>query len=512
MTLRRSWLLFVLGCRPVVPADQKLPPGQLVLAHTNDLHAHYLPEPAPWLKGEPSIGGVVALSAQLEQLRDVSGADAVIYLDGGDLLTGTPLMEFEEHDAAGGDMVDLLDALGCDAWVLGNHEFDLGHQNAAAIVRASVGVGVPVVSANIDAPQGGAPAFPGLVDHVILDRNGVSIGIFGLTTSGLQRLASADTMAQLSMPDMMTVARAEVALLDPETDIIIALTHIGIETDRKLAAEVAGIDLIVGGHSHTPLSTPERVGETWIVQAGSYGRQLGVTQFEVSEDRILSFQGHLLDLTPGVSVGGPKRGLVGHVEGLSEKVEARFGVEIGEVVADTRREGGMESPLGRWAADAMRAAGRAEVGLYNSGGLRADLLAGPLTRRELYEVFPFANQVVRFELSGEELLAMALHSAAGISSGRHSPLQMSGLQVTWRERMGAAEIVQARVGGQPVELQRRYVVATNSFVAEQWRSNLGVAPNDVVILNITALAAAEDWVRQGPVTPPPDARLVKVDL
>lgn len=510
---RRAWvLLCAWGCRPVAPSDPQLPPGQLVLAHTNDLHAHYLPEPAPWLQGEPSIGGAVALSAQLEQLRDVSGPDAVIYLDGGDLLTGTPLMEFEQHGAAGGDMVDVLDALGCDAWVVGNHEFDLGFDNASAIVRASVDVGVPVVSANLDDPQTGAPALSGLVDHVVLDRNGVRVGVFGLTTPGLQRLASADTMARLALPDLMAVARAEVAALDADTDVIIALTHVGIETDRKLAAEVAGIDLIVGGHSHTPLGTPERVGETWIVQAGSYGRQLGVVRLEVGDDRISSFQGHLLDLVPELPGGAPKRGLANQIDDLSDKVERRFGVEIGEVVADLRREGGKESALGRWAADAMRAAGRAEVGLYNSGGLRADLLAGPLTRRELYEVFPFANQVVRFELSGEELLAMALHSAAGLSSGRHSPLQISGLQVTWRVRMGAAEIVQARVGGQPVELQRRYVVATNSFVAEQWRSNMGVEPHGVVVLDITALEAAEAWVRQGPVVPPPDPRLVQVDL
>ena len=507
-----GWLLFVVACRPVVPTDVGLPPGQLVVAHTNDLHAHYLPEPAPWLKGEPSIGGMVALSAQLELLRATSGSQAVVYLDGGDLLTGTPLMEFQQHGAAGGDMVDLLDALGCDAWVVGNHEFDLGYANAAAVVRASVDVGVPVVSANVDDPRTGEPAFPGLLDHVVLEKNGVRVGVFGLTTPGLQRLASVDTMAHLAMPELMAVAQAQVAALDADTDVIIALTHVGIETDRKLATEVQGIDLIVGGHSHTALTTPERVGETWIVQAGSYGRQLGVVQLEVADDRIIAFQGHLLDLVPERPSGAPKRGLTGQVAALSDKVEERFGVEIGEVVADLRREGGAESTLGRWAADAMRAAGRAEVGLYNSGGLRADLLAGPLTRRELYEVFPFANQVVRFELSGEELLAMALHSAAGVSSGRHSPLQMSGLQVTWRVRMGAAEVVQARIGGQPIELQRRYVVATNSFVAEQWRSNMGVEPRGVVVLDITALAAAEDWVRRGPVAPPPDPRLVRVDL
>jgi 5'-nucleotidase / UDP-sugar diphosphatase len=509
---RRLLVLALLwaACRAPVRAPAPLPAGSLLLAHTNDLHAHFLPEPAPWLPGEPRIGGMVALSAELEALRAAAGEEAVLYLDGGDLLTGTPLMEFRAMDARGGDMVDFLELLGCDAWVMGNHEFDFGYENAAAIARASERVGVPVLSANLDERLGGPPAFPALRDHVILERNGVRIGVFGLTTPGLERLASRDTMARLAVAPLVAEARAQVAALDPDTDLIVALTHIGIESDRRLAADVEGIDLIVGGHSHTAMLSPERVGATWIVQAGSYGRQLGVARLDVVDDAIARFEARLVDLGPAPPRGTPRREVVRLADTLEDRVEERFGAVLGEVAADLRREGGQESGLGRWAADAMRAAGRAEIGLYNSGGLRADLLAGPLTRRDLYEVFPFANQVVRFELTGEELVVLVLHSAAGMVGGRHAPMQMSGLQATWHAPRGAPEIVDLQVGGRPVELGRRYVLATNSFVAEQWRSNLGVEPRDPVVLDVTALQAAEAWAAQGPLRPPPDARLVRI--
>ena len=279
----RRWVLLGLltGCRPPQgPSDaQGLEPGRFLLAHTNDLHTHFRANPAAWLPGSPDIGGFNAIDAHLGALRRRAGEDGVLYIDGGDVLTGTPLMEYEEHGAWGGAMLDFLAAAGADTWVLGNHELDRGWDNAAALVRASP---MPVLSANVrsvDDPE--AAGFPGMKRHVVLQANGLRIGVFGLTTPGLGRLASADTMARLDVQPLAPIAEAEVAALEPDVDLVVALTHTGIEADRALAEQVQGIDLIVGGHSHTAIREPERVGETWIVQAGSYARQLGVLDIRV---------------------------------------------------------------------------------------------------------------------------------------------------------------------------------------------------------------------------------------
>jgi 2',3'-cyclic-nucleotide 2'-phosphodiesterase (5'-nucleotidase family) len=502
--------LLLLGCRPPAPAaaPAELEDGRLLLAHTNDLHTHFRANPAAWLPGAPDIGGFDAIDAHLGDMRRRVGEDAVLYIDGGDLLTGTPLMEYQEHGAWGGAMVDFLDAAGADAWVLGNHELDRGWDNAAALVAASP---MPVLSANVrsaDDPQ--APGFPGMQRHVVLEANGVKVGVFGLTTPGLGRLASKETMAHLDVWPLAPVAAAEVAALEPQVDLVVALTHTGIESDRALALDVPGIDLIVGGHSHTALHAPERVGETWIVQAGSYARQLGVLDIRVEDGRIVTLDGALHDLLPDQLPGPPGARTRDLVARWSQELDARFATPVGRSEAVLDRRGDAETVLGRWAGDLMRTATGVDVGIYNRGGLRADLPAGELTVGDLYEVFPFRNEVVVFEATGEELVQMSVRALHLLEKKQYQPLEFGGLKLTWQRRMGAPEVVELRIGGELVDPDRTYTVATNSYVAEQWKHHLAFAPRNLRSTGKVVLEVAEAAVRAGPIVAPPDPRIVQV--
>ncbi|MDP6935003.1 MAG: bifunctional UDP-sugar hydrolase/5'-nucleotidase, partial [Myxococcota bacterium] len=372
-------LLSVLGCRsPRVSTDS--PEGTLWIAHTNDQHTHYLPTRAPWIQGEPDIGGVVALEAYLRALRQGPGAGPVLYLDGGDLLTGTPLMDLEVRGVRGGAMLEFLEFEECDAWVLGNHEFDMGFDNAAAMVAASE---VPVLSANVKA-AGGGPAFPELLDSTTLSAGGMTVGVFGLTTPSLDHLVGPDDFSRLSMVPWLDAARRQVELLEEQVDIVVALTHIGIDADRMLAREVPGIDLVVGGHSHTALQQPVQEGSTWIVQAGSYVRQLGVLQLRVEDGEIVDLQGDLVDLVAPLPIA-PDPELVSLVDHYTAELDRTYDRVVGEVRHTMTRDRESESPLGRWAADVVREALGADIGIYNSGGIRSDLEEGPLTYRDLYE-------------------------------------------------------------------------------------------------------------------------------
>ncbi len=505
-------LLVLAACTPRIPqapaatAAVAPAPGRLLLAHTNDLHSHFRPSPAPWLPGSPEIGGFAALDAHLGALRATHTEDAVLWLDGGDLLTGTPLMEYEVHGAWGGAMVDFLGAAGVDAWVLGNHELDRGWDNAAKLVAASP---APVLSANVRAADGVNPGFPGMKRHVVLEANGVRVGVFGLTTPGLHRLASADTMARLKVEDLAEVAAEEVAALEPEVDLVVALTHVGVESDRVLAQTVPGIDLIVGGHSHSSLVAPERIGETWVVQAGSYARQLGVLDLSVDGGRVTRLDGRLVDLLPDDLPGPVSPDTRALVDRWSDELDARFLAPAGEATARLDKSGGDDTPIGRWAADMVRSEAGTDIGLYNRGGLRADIAAGPLTVLDLYEVFPFRNELVTFEATGTQLVGMALRGLHMLQAKQYQPLEFSGLRITWREHLGAPELVSLEVGGAPVVADRVYTVATNSYVAEQWEHHLSFEPTNLRATGLVILEAAEASVRKGPVTPPPDPRVIR---
>ena len=302
-------------------------PGQLVIAHTNDLHAHYEPNRADWLEGAPDIGGFAAIGGHVAALHEEHGDDRVLVLDGGDVMTGTPLMEFEVRGARGGAMLDLMETAGMDAWVLGNHEFDIGFDHISRIVSASQ---VPVLSANLDATDGsGAPAIMGVQDHTIFERNGLRVGVFGLTTTSLGRLTASGAAARMDVRGLAEVAREQVAVLEPQVDLVIALTHVGLEEDKALADEVEGIDLIVGGHSHTSLVEPVRVDDTWIVQAGCYARQLGVVELTVESGRIVEFNAELRDLHPDTAPAHPPS--VRREKTGSERIANHFGAVIGRV-------------------------------------------------------------------------------------------------------------------------------------------------------------------------------------
>lgn len=513
-------LLLWLSCSPKaglerleLPPEGQLPPGRLVIAHTNDIHSHFLPFRAEWRADEAPLGGMLALDTSVRALRRRNGERSVLFLDAGDVLTGTPLMELEERGVAGGGMAALFQAIGVQAWALGNHELDRGFDHAAAFVGLSAS---PVLSANVRAPCGDAPlecgpGLPGTQAAQIFEVNGLRVGVFGLTTASLPHLTDAGTMARLRVVDHESAARRMVAELEPQVDLVVALTHIGLEADRELVRRVQGIDLVVGGHSHTRLETAEKVEDSYIVQAGSYGRLLGVVELAVAGGRITELRYQLRELDPERFEMPPDPRVKALVQDYEARVEARFSRVLGHSSQTLARSPGPLSPLGAWAAESVRKAAEADIGITNSGGLRADLVAGPITEGSLYQIFPFGNELVTFPMSGAEVLDLCLRVAGGILDGNRSVPQVAGLGFDWRVRLGAPELVQVRVGGEPLDLTRTYRVATNAFVASQWQRNLGFQPREVQRLPMTELQANIERVEQEGVSVTETRQIRRID-
>ncbi len=507
------WSLAVLvSCQKPTPVPEPpagLDPGQLILLHTNDLHGHFLPDRAKWLDGQPEIGGMLELDAWVRGLEAEHTADDVLLVDGGDLLSGTPLTDIEVRGALGGAMLEFMEVVGYDAWVVGNHEFDKGFANVASFVGESR---IPVVSANLDAPDGSGPAIPGLRDSVVRRVNGPSVGIIGATTEGLGHLASPDTMAHIDLRPVVESVAAEAARLASEVDLLIALTHIGLDADRALARAVPELDLIVGGHSHTRLEEAVMEGETAIVQAGDYCKALGMLHLTVGDDGLESFDYGLVDLVPGTAPGEPSPEMVALVQQYRDRIDADYSQTISEAPRSLGRNYSAESDMGNWTSDVVRVATGVEVGLYNTGGIRADITAGPVTKMDLFEVFPFGNQVVTFQLTGEELLTILLGNTIVNAEGEGGLIPISGATVTWREVLGAPELVEVLVAGEPLELDRVYSCASNSYVVEQAERYLrGADPKGAEAFGRTVFQVAVEAASQGPIVAPEVSRIVRLD-
>jgi 5'-nucleotidase len=272
-----------------------------------------------------------------------------------------------------------------------------------------------------------------------------------------------------------------------------------------LAQAVPTIDLIVGGHSHTALKAPERIGDTWIVQAGSNGRSVGHVELTVKDDEIATIEGRLVDLIePGPGPQGASDNVMSRVSSYRRRIEAAFGAVVGVSSTVLGRKDDSESALGAWTTDMLRRATGANLAIFNGGGLRADLPAGSLTVGAIHGVFPFANPVAVFTMAGADVERLLLQIARSEHAADGSFVQFSGASLTWRLGPLGPEIVRADLGGQDLDVARQYRVATNSYVVEQWQRHLPVEPRDVTLLEKTVYDVAVEAVKAGPVDAPAD--------
>ncbi len=502
-------LLALLACRhPAAEVGLPEADGQLTLLHTNDIHGHFLPEPAEWIEGRAPIGGWARLDAEVDHLRATRPRKSVLLFDGGDQLTGTPLTDLVVDGSRGGAMHDFFETVGYDAWAVGNHEFDKGLDNLRAYTE---NFDIVTLSANLRASDGVSPLLPKQQFSHVFERSGLKVGVIGATTEQLGGLMSRADFARLTLLDVEDAVRAEVALLDPLTDVIVVLSHIGLDSDERLARSVPGIDLIVGGHSHTPMKEASRVGETWIVQAGSYCRSLGVVDLVVSDDRIVKLRYELRDLLPETIPGEPSPEITELTAAYEKELDVVFGEELADAPALLDRDYHHESPLGRWITDALREAAGTDVGMYNGGGLRSDILPGKVTRGTLFNCFPFGNELQTFEISGAELQDIVLKNAIAESDEKRGFLPLSGVTWTWRVRNGAPELLDVKVGASPLDRDRTYTVATNSYITEQWERHIGVRPRNLKVTGQTDYDAAVEYARKsGVLVDPGDLRAVRV--
>jgi len=485
------------------PTDSS--PWNLTVFHTNDTHSAFLPRPAHWRDDRKMVGGVIPLAWHLADQRRTTTAD--LLLDAGDFMTGNPVCLLAEDGVPGVAVARMMNSLGYDAGVVGNHEFDVGAELAARLVPY---FGFPLFGGDI-VDERGEPAFRR--EPLILARGGLRIGVFGFSCDGMTEVVTAAKFQGLRMTAQAALARELAADLDPRTDLIILITHNGVDGDKVLARELsgAGIDIIVGGHSHTRLKEPVLENGILIVQAGSKMTNLGRLDLKVADDRVIDYAGGLIDLwSDGTYASNELNALVA---GYEKQVMDEYGRQIGTLTTDLRKGRG-EHNIGNWLADCLRETAGADVALINSGGIRKALNAGPITALDITEMLPFANNLIRLEMSGAQLAAVVQHNANAGVNGKHGILQVSGLHYIYRPTPDgqAAEVTEIAVGDTPLDPARNYLVAMPDFVAMMNDVYLRIDLPPVDDLGVTLASAVVAAVEKaGTVSAKIEGRIMRLD-
>lgn len=514
--------------------------SSLSIMHYNDTHANL----------NTAAKQVTAVKEQRAENPDA------LLLHAGDVFSGT--LYFNEFQ--GKADLAIMKLLNYDAMTFGNHEFDLGsspdgHKALKEFVEAA---NFPFVTANVDfsgdelfdglfqAKVSDAPEDGNIYTGIVKEVNGEKVGIFGLTTKETKDIASPG-LVTFADEYLVEAQKMVDEFEEMGVDKVVALTHIGyddnptIDNDQLLAAGVDGIDIIVGGHSHTTLAEPVVVNEdaepTVIVQAGQYGENLGTLDVLFDENGVVVYHdGELIkvaDKAEDAAAAAVLAPFKKQVEEVSEtEIEATATAELTNPRTSSDNPDGPsvrknETPLGNIITDGMLAKARTYnenvvMAFQNGGGIRAGINAGPITVGEVITVLPFGNTLATMELTGAEI-KQAFEISVGqypIESGGF--LHVSGAKVEFDsskplgERVVSISIVNEDETMTEIEDAETYTVATNAFTAK------GGDGYDVLAKaygegRVTDLGLS-DWEnlqeqleRIGEVTPATEGRIVDVN-
>ena len=447
----------------------------LTVLHTNDFHDRF--EPISKYDSTCSaednaegkcFGGIARMVTAIEEARAAAPGD-VLLLDAGDQFQGS--LFFTQY---GGDLAaEFMTKLGYDAMAVGNHEFDKGPEGLSAFLDK---VEFPVLSANIDVSQNNLLA-DRIAKSVVLEPGGEQIGVISVLAEDTAETSSPGKTVIFS--SIVDAAQAEVdALSEAGVNKIILLTHVGLPADRRLADEVTGVDLIIGGHSHTLLgdmdgaadSYPAMQNDVPIVTAYAYGKYLGELNLTFDDAGVLTeITGAPKLIDASVAEDEETVARIAELAGPLEQMRARVVAETGDAIEGSRDVcRAMECPMGNLVADAMldRVADQGvQIAIQNGGGVRASIGAGEVTMGEVLTVLPFQNTLSTFTVSGQTIIDALENGVSQVEEGAGRFPQVAGMAFTWDPKAEpGARIVSVTVGGAPIDPAASYGVVSNNYV------------------------------------------------
>lgn len=461
---------------------------ELSIMHYNDSHSH--------------VEQMPKLVTAVNEVR-AKNSEALL-LNAGDVFSGT--LYFNEFQ--GQADLAFMNLLKVDAMTFGNHEFDLGstsegHKALADFIKAA---NFPFVTANVDFSKDSLfkglfntkistdPKNANIYSGIVKEVDGEKVGIFGLTTAETKDISSPGSIA---FKDYVEEAKTMVAEFEKiGVDKIVAITHIGyddnvkVDNDIALAKAVEGIDVIVGGHSHTQLNEPviirENTEPTIIVQAYQYSDFLGTLDVTFDNNGVVvEHNGKLIKIADKIADSKATEIFVEYEDKIKEIQEEKIGISTVSELENPRTGGDdskpsvrkNETPLGNLITDGMLAKAKTYnnnviMAFQNGGGIRAAIEAGPITVGEVITVLPFGNTLATMELSGADLKAAFEISFKSYPSENGGFLHVAGAKVQFNSTKPAGErvvsIAYKNADGTYTEIEdsKAYTVATNAFTAK----------------------------------------------
>lgn len=456
MTARRLLLLLLLlasGCAGLRPAA----PTSLCILQTSDIHGHIAPERVAGWKSR--AGGGATLAGCVRMIREENARKGIptILIDSGDFYLGTP----EGDLSKGAALIELMNAVGYDAAAVGNHDWDGGVGN---LIGLAANAGFPLLGANVVDPESGETP-PFLRRWIVKDFGALRVGVAGITLENPTPQEMPGGKGAIVCAEPEKPLRESIAELRREGAAVIVLaSHIGMGRDKRLAREVEGVDVILGGHDHLAVRQPyhSRAHGTLICHPGSYGRHLGRLDLELdpATGRVASHSYELIPLYEGRCP--PDEAAAAIVEKWRAAAGARFDEVVGRAETDFPKTRAGVGAMGEMITDAMREASGARIAFNQRHGIRGPILKGEIRYRDVYSVLPFDDTVWTVELTGRQVRGIVEKI---LSFRRPDNLRFSGLSVAYDPSAPRGERIRGvECGGKDLDPDAPYLTAVNTYL------------------------------------------------
>ena len=426
---------------------------EFVMLFTNDFHSQIEPM-------DGGGGGVLRLKALVDSVR--TAEPHVLLADAGDLVQGTYYFSLLN----GVVEMKMLDMLKYDIRTIGNHEFDKKMSGLGEMLALSK---VPVVASNYDFSQTDLARF--VVPSKILNAGKIKVGFIGLNVR-LLNLVNKTACEGVVWQDAVNVAdKYAEELRNQGADIVIALSHLGYEADsdayyydKGIAKRTKYIDMIIGGHSHTTLRSAVYVTDTDgdqvpIVQTGSKGLNLGYAKIKLGENGKPSFTYRLIPVNSRLD-NRVDASFSSIIEDYAAEVKEKMDVKLGYAPSYINR-GTPESALGNLTADGLIWIAqnihntKADVAIYNSGGVRANISKGNVTVGDVYAVYPFDNILSLITIKGSKLKELLKKVPGSLYVNKEVKIVKSGTTISTMT-----------LNGKTIQDSQNYTVATIDYISD----------------------------------------------
>ena len=467
---------------------------KFTILHSNDIHGDFLAE----VRGEKGslIGGLSLLSGYINKVRQEE--ENVIYVISGDMVQGSLIdMEYK-----GASTIEIMNYLAPDVVALGNHELDYGLPHLLFLEKIA---NFPIVNANLYIKKFNKRL---MSPYLILRKAGFDILFTGIITEKVMDALKQDSLigSFVTLEEAsQEVGKITNAYKNDDIDLTIILTHIGFDSDKELAKLLKpewGVDMIIGGHSHTVLEEPARVNNILITQAGVGSDQVGRFDIVVDDDTnsIVEYKWQLIPINE--SLAPPDENLEKFINSFKEAVDRKYNTiicKLAKVVTHPARE--VETSLGNLIADAFAQASECDLMLVGSGSIRTKELGPIVTLNNFRSCFPYNDSLNRFSVDGCKLKKIfSYFMRKDNRNGEGECYQVnSGVKAVYDDTK--CRLVSLEVKGRPVSESEVYTICMQGYHANNSATYLNITNEELIenekhkVVSTSAVEVLEEYLR-----------------